>query len=151
MAPSGDSLQQKLSRSTLDLNTRIVLWSKRGEALKAVGRSDEAIAQYKFLVDSVEARPVWIQAALRLLRSFAPKNTKEIRRLDSMLQRRGVFVERIEREFIDVDASFHLLQETTCRTHILDNEMLDAEDDFLVMGRQYFFDGGIAQGDGDEV
>ena len=86
VAPSGDSLQQKLSRSTLDLNTRIVLWSKRGEALKAVGRSDEAIAQYKFLVDSVEARPVWIQAALRLLRSFAPKNTKEIRRLDSMLQ-----------------------------------------------------------------
>ena len=86
MAPSGDSLQQKLSRSTLDLSTRIVLWSKRGEALKAVGRSDEAIAQYKFLVDSVEARPVWIQAALRLLRRFAPKNTKEIRRLDSTLQ-----------------------------------------------------------------
>ena len=57
---------------------------------------------------------------------------------------RGVLVQGIEREFIDVDASFHLLQEATCRTYILDNEMLDAEDDFLVMGRQYLFDGGIA-------
>ena len=57
---------------------------------------------------------------------------------------RSMLVERIEREFIDVDASFHLLQETTCRTYILDNEMLDAEDDFLVIGRQYLFDGGIA-------
>ena len=64
---------------------------------------------------------------------------------------RGVLVERIEREFINVDASFHLLQKATCRTYILDNEMLDAEDDFLVMGWQYLFDGGIAQGDGDEV
>ena len=77
--------------STLDMNTRITLWEKRGNALKAVGRNDEAIAQYKFLVDSVEARPVWIQAALRLLRSFAPKNTKEIRRLDSMLQSASKF------------------------------------------------------------
>ena len=64
---------------------------------------------------------------------------------------RGVLVQGIEREFINVDASFYLLQEATCRTHILDNEMTDAEDDFLVMGRQYLFDGGIAQGDGDEV
>ena len=91
VAPSGDSLQQKLPKSTLDLGTRIVLWGKRGDALKAVGRNEEAIAQFTFLVDSVEARPVWIQAALRLLRSYAPKNTKEIRRLDSMLQSANKF------------------------------------------------------------
>ena len=91
VAPSQDSLQQALPKSTLDMNTRIALWEKRGNALKVLNRNDEAIAQYKFLVDSVEARPVWIQAALRLLRSYAPKNTKEIRRLDSMLQSASKF------------------------------------------------------------
>ena len=86
VAPSADSLQALLPASTLDMNTRIVLWEKRGNALKALNRTDEAANQFKFLVDSVEARPVWIQAALRLLRSAAKKNTKEIRRLDAMLQ-----------------------------------------------------------------
>ena len=86
VAPSADSLQALLPASTLDMNTRIVLWEKRGNALKALNRNDEAARQFKFLVDSVEARPVWIQAALRLLRSATVKNTKEIRRLDAMLQ-----------------------------------------------------------------
>ena len=86
VAPAADSLQALLPASTLDMNTRIVLWEKRGNALKALNRNDEAARQFKFLVDSVEARPVWIQAALRLLRSAPAKNTKEIRRLDAMLQ-----------------------------------------------------------------
>lgn len=86
VAPAADSLQALLPASTLDMNTRIVLWEKRGNALKALNRNDEAARQFKFLVDSVEARPVWIQAALRLLRSATVKNTKEIRRLDAMLQ-----------------------------------------------------------------
>ena len=86
VAPAADSLQALLPASTLDMNTRIVLWEKRGNALKALNRNDEAARQFKFLVDSVEARPVWIQAALRLLRSATAKNTKEIRRLDAMLQ-----------------------------------------------------------------
>ena len=64
---------------------------------------------------------------------------------------RSVLVEGIERKFVYVDASLHLLQETTRRTHILYNEMLDAEYDFLVMRREHLFDGGIAQGYGDEV
>ena len=86
VAPAADSLQALLPASTLDMNTRIVLWEKRGNALKALNRNDEAARQFKFLVDFVEARPVWIQAALRLLRSATAKNTKEIRRLDAMLQ-----------------------------------------------------------------
>jgi soluble lytic murein transglycosylase len=82
--PEGSPLAEL--KSSLDMNTRIVLWSKRGDALKAMNRNDEAIAQFTFLIDSVEARAVWIQAALRLHRSAAKKNAKEIRRLDAMLQ-----------------------------------------------------------------
>jgi len=83
-APEGSPLAEL--KSSLDMNTRIVLWDKRGNALKALNRNDEAIAQFTFLVDSVEARAVWIQAALRLHRSATKKNSKEIRRLDAMLQ-----------------------------------------------------------------
>lgn len=83
---SGDSLQAALPASTIDLNTQIVLWEKRASTLKALKREQEAIAQYLFLIDSVDARPAWIQAALRLLRSVTPKNNKQIRRLDAMLQ-----------------------------------------------------------------
>ena len=64
---------------------------------------------------------------------------------------RGMLVQGIERELVDVDAPLHLLQEPACRTHILDNEMLDAEDDFLVVCREYLFDSGITQGHGDEI
>lgn len=86
LEPSGDSLQMLLPKSTLDLNARITLWEKRVVALKALKREQEAIAQYVYLIDSVEARPVWIQAALRMMRNAATKNTKEIRRLDAILQ-----------------------------------------------------------------
>lgn len=86
LEPSGDSLQMLLPKSTLDLNARIALWEKRVVALKALKRDQEAIAQYVYLIDSVEARPVWIQAALRMMRNAATKNTKEIRRLDAILQ-----------------------------------------------------------------
>ena len=86
LEPSGDSLQMLLPKSTLDLNARIALWEKRVVALKALKREQEAIAQYVYLIDSVEARPVWIQAALRMMRNAATKNTKEIRRLDAILQ-----------------------------------------------------------------
>ena len=86
LEPSGDSLQMQLPKSTLDLNARIALWEKRVVALKALKREQEAIAQYVYLIDSVEARPVWIQAALRMMRSAATKNNKEIRRLDAILQ-----------------------------------------------------------------
>ena len=72
--------------SSLDQNTRITLWDKRANALKALSRNDEAIAQFTYLIDSVEARATWIQAALRLHRSAPKKNVKEIRRLDAMLQ-----------------------------------------------------------------
>ena len=86
LEPSGDSLQMLLPKSTLDLPARIALWEKRIVALKALKREQEAIAQYVYLIDSVEARPVWIQSALRMMRSAATKNTKQIRRLDAILQ-----------------------------------------------------------------
>ena len=86
LEPSGDSLQMLLPKSTLDLAARIALWEKRVVALKALKREQEAIAQYVYLIDSVEARPAWIQSALRMMRSAATKNNKEIRRLDAILQ-----------------------------------------------------------------
>jgi len=86
-----DSPLSQVRKSTLDLNTRIALWEKRASALKVLGRSEESIAQYLFLIDTVDARAKWIQSALRLLRSATPKNKKEIRRLDSMLQQANKF------------------------------------------------------------
>ena len=86
VAPAGDSLQMLLPLSTLNLDARIALWERRITALKTLKREQEAIAQYVYLIDSVEARPAWIQSALRMMRSAATKNNKEIRRLDAILQ-----------------------------------------------------------------
>lgn len=80
-----DSIQSKLPPSTLDMDTRITLWEKRAVALRGLKREDESIAQFRFLLDSVEARPLWIQSTLRLLRSKSAKNVKLIKSLDSLL------------------------------------------------------------------
>lgn len=80
-----DSVQSKLPVSTLDMDTRITLWEKRAVALRGLKREEESIAQFRFLLDSVEVRPVWIQSTLRLLRNNAAKNAKDIKTLDSLL------------------------------------------------------------------
>lgn len=83
---SEDSLQKLLPKSTLDMPTRITLWEKRAVALRSLKREVESIAQFKFLLDSVEARPLWMQSILRLYRNNAEKYFREIKYTDSLLQ-----------------------------------------------------------------
>ena len=86
VAPPEDSLQKLLPPSTLDMGTRITLWEKRAVALRTLKREKESIAQFKFLLDSVEARPLWMQSTLRLYRNDAKTYAKEIKTMDSLLQ-----------------------------------------------------------------
>ncbi|MCQ2104273.1 MAG: transglycosylase SLT domain-containing protein [Fibrobacter sp.] len=80
-----DSIQSKLPVSTLDMDTRINLWEKRAVALRGLKREEESIKQFRFLLDSVEMRPLWIQSTLRLLRNNSSKYAKEIKMFDSLL------------------------------------------------------------------
>ena len=86
LPPPEDSLQKLLPPSTLDMATRIMLWEKRAVVLRSLKREKESIAQFKFLLDSVEARPLWMQSTLRLYRNDAKKYAKEIKTMDSLLQ-----------------------------------------------------------------
>ena len=86
LPPPEDSLQKKLAPSSLDINTRIALWEKRAVTLRTLKRDDESIKQFKFLLDSVEARPLWMQSILRLYRNNAGRYEKEIRKMDAALQ-----------------------------------------------------------------
>ncbi len=82
-----DSLQSKLPASTLSMADRIALWEKRATVLRNLGREDDAIRQYCFLVDSVEHRKDWIETALKRMRTVnSTKYAKTIRRYDPMLQ-----------------------------------------------------------------
>ena len=86
VAPSEDSLQKLLPPSSLDMDTRIALWEKRAVTLRNLKRDDESIAQFKFLLDSVEAKPLWMQSILKLYRNNPKKYAKEIKTTDSLLQ-----------------------------------------------------------------
>lgn len=86
LPPPEDSLQKKLAPSSLDMGTRIALWEKRAVTLRTLKRDDESIKQFKFLLDSVEARPLWMQSILRLYRNNAGRYEKEIRKMDAALQ-----------------------------------------------------------------
>ena len=68
------------------MGTRIALWEKRAVTLRTLKRDDESIKQFKFLLDSVEARPLWMQSILRLYRNNAARYEKEIRKMDAALQ-----------------------------------------------------------------
>ncbi len=81
-----DSLQKRLPPSSLDMATRINLWEKRAVTLRTLKREDESIKQFRFLLDSVEARPLWMQSILRLYRNNALRYEKEIREMDATLQ-----------------------------------------------------------------
>ena len=83
---SEDSLQKLLRPSTLDMDTRIALWEKRAVTLRNLKRDDESIAQFRFLLDSVEAKPLWMQSILKLYRNNAKKYAREIKTTDSLLQ-----------------------------------------------------------------
>lgn len=86
LPPPEDSLQKKLPPSSLDMATRIMLWEKRAVTLRTLKREDESIKQFKFLLDSVEPRPLWMQSILRLYRNNAGRYEKEIRKMDAALQ-----------------------------------------------------------------
>ena len=86
LPPPEDSLQKNLPPSSLDMATRIALWEKRAVTLRTLKRDEESIKQFKFLLDSVEARPLWMQSILRLYRNNAGRYEKEIRKMDASLQ-----------------------------------------------------------------
>ena len=83
--PPEDTTLMPLPPSTLNRDTRIYLWEKRAVTLRTLKRDSESIAQFRYLLDSVEARPLWMQSTLRLLRNNATKNAAEIKRMDSLL------------------------------------------------------------------
>jgi soluble lytic murein transglycosylase len=83
--PPEDTTLKPLPPSTLNRDTRIYLWEKRAVTLRTLKRNSESIEQFRYLLDSVEARPLWMQSVLRLLRSHATKNAAEIKRMDSLL------------------------------------------------------------------
>ena len=84
---SDDPAYSRLKKSTLDLNTRIILWEKRAGALRALNRNEDAIEQYRLLIENVEPRPGWIQAILKLYRKEAAGLfDEEIHTYDSLLQ-----------------------------------------------------------------
>lgn len=85
LPPPDDSLQKRLPPSSLDMGTRASLWEKRAVALRNLKREDESIRQFRFLIDSVEAKPLWMQSILRLYRNNALRYEKEIRMTDSLL------------------------------------------------------------------
>ena len=86
VAPPEDSLQKLLPPSTLDMDTRIALWEKRAVTLRNLKREAESIAQFRFLLDSVESKALWMQSILRLYRNAPQKYAKEIKTTDSLLQ-----------------------------------------------------------------
>jgi soluble lytic murein transglycosylase len=79
-----DSVRARLTPSTLDLETRIQLWSDQAKAWQGLEKNDSAIVKYRFLLDSVEYRSNWLQALTRLVRKTGKK--KEAATLDSIFQ-----------------------------------------------------------------
>lgn len=60
-------------------------------------------------------------------------------------------VERIERKGIDVGRRVTSFQETTCRTHVLDNEMTYSGRYFSIIRRQYTVVRRVAQRNGYQI
>lgn len=77
-----DSLWANLAPSSLDMNTRITLWSSQAQAWQGLEKNDSAIARYRFLLDSVDFRTNWMQSMIRLVRKSGKK--EEAARLDSL-------------------------------------------------------------------
>ncbi len=86
-----DSVWAKLPPSTLERNVRKSIWEKRAVALRGAGKFEESYAQFRFLIDSVESKALWMQSALKLLRKDETKNAKAIAELDSLLQSKNQF------------------------------------------------------------
>ncbi len=79
-----DSVVWTLPASTFSLKSRISLWENRAAAFKALKLDTLAIRDYRFLIDSVEARAAWLQSIVRLYR--ANGMTSDANRIDSLFQ-----------------------------------------------------------------
>ena len=88
---NADSVLFYLPKSNFDLETRKSIWEKRAVAFRNLNRFDDSYRQFRFLIDSVEAKPLWMQSALKLLRKAPEQNAKEIAKLDSMLLATGTY------------------------------------------------------------
>ena len=64
---------------------------------------------------------------------------------------RGMLIEFIKGEFVDIDVAVDLLEEATSRTDILYDEMAQCHYDIMIIGRQHLLNGCIAQCAGDKV
>lgn len=81
-----DSILFKLPKSHFDLDTRKKIWERRAVVLRGIEKFDESYKQFRFLIDSVETKALWIQSAIKLLRKDEEKNAKAIAELDSLLE-----------------------------------------------------------------
>lgn len=52
---------------------------------------------------------------------------------------RRMFVQRIKRQFVDIDIPIHFFQEAACRAHILYDKMTNLQNDFSIVRRKDFF------------
>lgn len=86
-----DSLLYKLPASNFDLETRKAIWEKRAVALRGAGRDKESYKQFRFLIDSVENKALWINSSLKLLRKDETRNETEIAELDKRLAEANKF------------------------------------------------------------
>lgn len=86
-----DSLLNRLPPSNFDLDTRKTIWEKRAVALRGAGRDEESYRQFRFLIDSVEAKALWINSSLKLLRKDETRNEAAIAELDKRLAEANKF------------------------------------------------------------
>ncbi|MDR2595473.1 MAG: transglycosylase SLT domain-containing protein [Fibromonadaceae bacterium] len=73
----------------LDSAKKINLMVSRAEALKHLGKTDLAIAQYKKLLDSIDYNSSWMQSLMRIVRNAGHK--AESKKLDSIFQAKFPF------------------------------------------------------------
>lgn len=86
-----DSLLARLPASNFDLETRKTIWEKRAVALRNSGNDTESYKQFRFLIDSVENKALWINSSLKLLRKNESRNEAEIAELDKRLAEANKF------------------------------------------------------------
>ncbi|HSQ42487.1 MAG TPA: transglycosylase SLT domain-containing protein [Fibrobacteraceae bacterium] len=73
-----------LTRPDLPAEKRTVLWASQAAALQGMKKLDSAAVRYRWLLDSVELRPGWLQSLMRISRKL--RRTREADQLDSLFQ-----------------------------------------------------------------
>ena len=78
-----------LVRPDLERRTRVALLMAKSQAFQGIDKLDSAAMGYRWLLDSVEKRPVWMQSLSRILRK--QKNRAEAERIDSLFHKEFPF------------------------------------------------------------